>query len=287
MNKIFLTLVCGEGSYIDLTELYEPIAPYLNGVCAVCHASPDSMEGKYLEVIKGDGHIVYLPYVGRHDLSRTVAIHCGAIEDGDIVCQFDTLERLSPSFAATIPELMGNMDQVDAFYYYGKILLYRYHESVTFQGTPHEAWRLQGKQHPVCLELSKAYPNEADVRLNVRPQKRPTTHFILHYLSYYVGTPWGANHMILGLDKNGDPSKLFPEREARRLAFRDLLRHRGIPLKAEAVKQYMLDHKGDVDEEFKQFICKEKILNDVWRYYVLGRTDFIDDHDHENVIEIA
>lgn len=155
-----------------------------------------------------------------------------------------------------------------------------------YSGTPHENLsRLDGLGR--AAELNQMWPNEAEVRLNVRPVKRDKKQFLLHYLSYYVGTPWGANHMILGLDKNGDSSQLFPQREARRLAFRELCRKTGIPLKANKVCDYMTTHREALPEEFKQFVREEKILNDVWRYYVLLDDDIVDDHDHKNMVKIS
>ena len=282
--KMWLTLVCGENSIDDIRELWEPIKDHFAGLCAVCHAHPKSEEAIYLEANKKDGRIVYLPYVGRHDLSRIVAVHCGVIQDGQIVVQFDALERLNPSFAAAIPELVTNLSQVDAFFYYGKIFIYRYHESVTFSGTPHEGWHMQHKR-AVTLELSKAYPNEKDVRLNVRPLKRDAFHFVNHYLGYYLH-PWGSNHLRLGADRAQAAGISFEDRENRRMAFREFCRKQGIGLKANEVIEYMVKHKQDAAPEFKDHVQNEKILNDVWRYHVMGLRDFGDDHDHKNLVDI-
>lgn len=280
--KLWLTLVAGDNSLEDLKELWEPIKAHFDGICAVCHADTASEEAIYLQLEKKKGRIIYAPYVGRHDMSRNMALHCGVIQPGDLVCQFDCLERLSSEFAAHIRDLVFHLPLIDAFYYYGKIFLYRYHESIIFQGTPHEAWRRQDKQ-PVVLELSKAYPNEADVRLNVRPKKRDQWHFVDHYLGYYVRQPWGANHCLLGLDKNGDVSKLFPEREGRRLQFRDELRRRGSHLTVTAVKLLM---DNGIPDDLKPYFREEKILNDAYRFHVLKKRDFTDNHDFKDMVEI-
>lgn len=283
MSRLFLTLVCGPGSYEDLVELYEPIKEHFTGLCCVCHAAPDSMESKYLELSKGAGRITYLPYTGRHDLSRICAVHCGVIENDDLVCQFDCLERLSPLFAASIRELVGNLGQVDAFYYYGKILLYRYHESITFIGSPHEGWTRRDK-NPVSIELNKAYPDESQIRLNVRPVKRPVDHFIRHYASYAL-LPWGSNHYRLGLDGKLNAGELFDQREAARVGFIDLLRELSIKRNVDAVIEYM--KHGKMDPRFATHLERDKIWNDVYRRYVLGRLDFADDHDWSNVVKIS
>jgi len=294
--KIFLTLMCGPGSLVDLTELWEPIKAHFNGVCAVYFGARTDEEAQYLELIKGEGRITYLPYTGRHDLARNVALHCGAVQEGEWVMQCDTLERLVPKFLKTHvggmirrgAGPMGDETPINTFFYYGKPILFQYHESLQYQGTPHEGLRrLDGGMQAV--ELSPFIPNEAEIRLNVRPIKRPDRfHFVDHYLKYYIGQPWGSNHVLLGLEKNGDPQKLFPMRETRRLVFREYCRTKlGLALTADSIKTYMLEHQKDMPEDFKKFLREEKILNDVWRYHVLERRDFTDDHDHKNMVEIS
>lgn len=288
--KIFLTLMCGPGSLTDLKELWGPITPYIDGIGAVYFGSTSDPEFRYLESVKGGGKIICLPYVGRHDLARTVCVHNGAIEEGDWVMQFDTLERVPASFATTLRSFIPLLKQrgVNAAYYYGKIFLYEYHESIVFQGTPHEGFR-RLDNNLKAVELNVSFNDESKVRLNVRPIKRPDRfHFVDHYLKYYVGQPWGSNHVLLGLEKNGDPQKLFPMRETRRLVFREYCRTKlGLALTADAIKAYMLEHQKDMPEDFKKFLREEKILNDAWRYHVLGCRDFTDDHDHKNMVEIS
>lgn len=282
MSRLWLTFMAGPGSLDDLREMVDPIKDHFDGVCATYFGSIDDAEAQYLESIKGVGHITYLPYTGRHDLARTCAVHCGKIEDGDIVCQFDTLERVPTEFATRIRELMTAMDSVDAFFYYGKIFLYRYHESVTFRGTPHEGWTYQHRQ-PVALELSKAYPDESQVRLNVRPLKRKDPlSWCLHYLRYYLVTPWGANHCLLGNEHRGDPVKLYQEREAIRIPFREYLRSKDVALTVDGFKAFVL--KNPKDAMLIEAADKERILNDVYRLWVLKDYSIVDDHSWNDMI---
>jgi len=292
--KIFLTLMCGPGSLVDLTELWEPIKAHFNGVCAVYFGAREDEEAQYLESIRGEGRITYLPYTGRHDLARTICIHNGKIQEGDWCVATDTLERLSPTFLSWAVVANKHMltDKRNAYpnmyYFYSKPLLFRYHESLIYRGTPHESLvRQDGGGR--AMELKGYYPNEADVRANVRPIKRPDPfHFVDHYGKYYIGQPWGSNHVLLGLDKNGDPQKLFPVREARRLAFREYCRNiLGLKLDVDSVKTYLIANQSNLPPDIKKFLREEKILNDLWRYHVLGRRDFVDDHDHRNMVEIS
>lgn len=274
--------MAGPGSFQDLDELWTPIQDHFDGICAVYFGSRDDIEAKYLETTKGAGYITYLPYTGRHDLARVCAIHCGAIQHGDVVCQFDTLERLNPEFAN---EMLGLLDsRINTLFYYGKVLLYEYHESVTFQGTPHEAFRrLDGGTKAV--ELSQYQPDESKVRLNVRPIKRTDPyHWVGHYVRYYLATPWGSNHCLLGNEHRGDPMKLYQEREALRIEVRDYLRAQGVPLTVDGLRVYLTTKP--ITEAMKSYIEKECILNDAYRYWVLGDLTIKDDHSWSSMVKV-
>jgi len=173
--KTFLTLMCGPGSLIDLKELWEPIASSFNGICATCFGERDSPEAQYLETNKGVGYITYLPYTGRHDLGRICAMHCGAIQDNDIVIVSDVLERPSPVFCRDVGNLLSY--QINTLFFFSKILAFRYHESATYIGSPHEAFRrLDGQMRGFDLAQASWGENkldEAAIRGNVRPLKRP------------------------------------------------------------------------------------------------------------------
>lgn len=279
--KIWLTLVCGEGSYTDLQELWEPIKEHFTGLCAVCHAAPDSMEAKYLDIVKGEGRIIYMPYVGRHDMSRNVALHCGAIQDGDWVVQTDVLEHPQPWFLETLAPLFMAEGRVNCCYYYGKPFLFEYHESITYQGTPHENWvRQDGKGQ--AIELAHAWPDESKIRLNVRPRKRDKWHFVKHYGKYSL-LPYGSNHYILPLSGKLNAREIFEKRETARMSFIYLLRELGIKRDVDSVIEYM---KGKMDPRFMAHVEVDKVWNDIYRFFILKREDFIDDHDWNNVVQI-
>ncbi len=292
MSRLFLTLVAGPGSLEDLRELYEPIRAYFTGLCAVYHGECDDPESRYLESAKGVGRIVYLPYVGRHDQSRNVALHCGAIEQGDWVMQCDTLERLVSDFVGTrVPDMMrrgrgpmGDEIPLNAFFYYSKPLLFEYHESLQYAGTPHEGLRrLDGKMH--ACELSVFIPDESKVRLNVRPLKRTDPyHWVGHYVRYYLATPWGANHCLLGNEHRGDPMKLYQEREALRIEVREYLRANGVPLTEAGLRKFLT--AGEIPPTMRGYINRERILNDAYRYWVLNDLTVKDDHTWAGMVQI-
>ncbi len=282
--KLWLVGMTAQGNEENLREMIAPIVEWLDGVIFTFHNPVNGDKGaEYLESVKGDGKVIYRDWVWRHDYSANETLFAGLIQEGDLVITCDTLERPAAKFVSRIKtDILALMNEasLDCLYYYGKAFVFRYNEGMRFAGSPH--WMLQGVQNAV--EMSGLYPDEREVRLNVRPIKRPSRfHFVGHYLGYYVSYPPGSNHCLLGLEKNGNPQNLFAPREIRRLEFRRLLRSKGIPLTVDGVKGLM---KKELDTEIKEYFNSEKILNDAYRYLQLGREDFADDHDWKNMITI-
>jgi len=282
--KIWFTCIAGSNSLNDLKEMWEPIKGCFEGIVCTYHGESTDLEAQYLEQNKGKGKILYLPYVGRHDHSRNTALWCGPIQQDDWVVTTDILEHLNSEFAIGLPFFLKNWEGkgANAVFYYGKPLAYKYHESMRYAGTPHEALQRQDGQLR-GVEISDSYPNEADVRLNVRPQKRPPEHFIKHYAKYSL-LPWGANHYMLGLENNPKARELFMERELGRLKFIEILRELNIGRDVDSVIEYL--RGGDIDQRVIRHIENDKPWNDVYRYYILGRFDFKDDHDWTNLVKI-
>jgi len=210
--KIWFAGMSGPNSLEDLKELLDPIKDYFAGIVWVLHDARDSQEAEYLESIKGQGKVIHYYYSGRHDASRNQYLWCGPIQEGDWVVTCDTLERINSQFALGLPFFLGHWEKQGAncIYYYGKILAFKYHESFHYVGTPHEAGRRDDGQMR-AVEISDSYPNEADVLLNVRPQKRDSQHFIKHYAKYSLMI-WGSNHYMLGLENKPRARELFMER---------------------------------------------------------------------------
>ena len=282
--KIWFCGMSGPNSLENLTELLEPIRDYFDGIVWVLHDSYESKEAAYLDAVKGDGKVIHYYYSGRHDESRNQYLWCGPIKKGQWICSCDDLERLNPWFAANLVPFIENLTAqgINAVYYFGKPLLFQYDESLIYRGTPHEGLKRLG--FPMrAVELSHQYPNEVDIRLNVRPLKRTDPyHFVNHYAKYSLSMPWGSNHHLLGLEGNPNANQLFQERETARLKFLDLLDELGVKRDVGSVLAYM---KGDMDERFKSHIRIDKYLNNVYRRYVLGE-EFKDSHDWNDVCQV-
>lgn len=289
-RKVWITFMCQGGEEENIKELLTPqVLEHFHGVIAVIHDAPNDDKGLlYLESVKGEGQIIRRQWVKRHDYSMNEIFYCGVIQSGDIVISIDLLERIPARFAAIIQteclSLMKDLE-VECLAYYGKPYVYLYNESMQFYGSPH--WSLVGlipnKHGAYAFDLANIYKDEKMVRENVRPVKRPDTrHFCQHYLVYYLYPP-GANTLLLGLEKNGNPQELFGKLELQRLHFREMLRTNGYPITVEGVKKLIDDGLNDY---FKAFFNGEKILNDFYRYYKLKDYSFPDDHDFKNMIVI-
>ncbi len=283
MSRVFLTLMTSAGNEENLKEIIEPIKSYLDGVIVVFHNPVgDDAGAKYLESVKGAGKIIYRDWIFRHDISQSETLWTGVLEEGDygIIC--DTLERPAIEFVSEIktfwqPQM--EINDTDCIYYFGKAYLFKYNENMYYSGSPH--WALRGVMNGV--EVCRGFPDESKMRLNVRPIKRTDPFgFIDHYLKYYL-YPAGSNHCLLGLEKNGDPKILFPQREHQRLEFRKELKKRGIPLTVEGVKELF---KNPLDETMRKFVNGELILNNFYQYHVLDNKNITDNHDFKSIIKI-
>lgn len=284
MSKLWLVFLAGSNSLDDIREMVEPIRSLFAGLVVTYHGQPDDPEAQYLESVKGGGRIIYLPYSGRHDHSRNTYLWCGPIQQGDWCVQTDVLEHPNRQFIEKhVPYLTTQSNGI--YYYFGKPFLFQYHESIRYEGTPHERLlRLDGQGR--AGELNQMWLNEADVRLNVRPLKRKDPlGWCIHYLRYWLATPWGANHCLLGNEHRGDPMKLYQEREAIRIPFRDYLRSKGVPLTVEGFKTFVLSNPRD--PVLVDAANKERILNDVYRLWVMGDESIKDDHTWAGMVQIS
>lgn len=280
--------MAGPNSLEDLKELVEPIKEYFDGIVAVYHGRDFDDEATYLEANKGEGEIIYTKFVRRHDWSRNHYLYCGPMKNGDFCLQVDVLERINPDFAKQARSFAQYFKScgVNLVFYYNKPFIFEYHESLQYMGNPHEGLR-RNDGTSAAIELSTQFPEEQAIRYNIRPTKRPDPyHFVDHYVKYFL-YPWGSNHCLLGIEKNGNPQELFPKRDARRIKFKNRLAELGIEDSVSALKTYITDKKPDEwDAEIRTIFNEEKILNDFYRYHILGDRQFKDNHDWKDIVKI-
>jgi hypothetical protein len=287
-NKLFLVGMSGPNSEENLRELLQPIKEYFDGIVWTLHDSYDSNEAKFLEEIKGEGKVIHYHYSQRHDVSRNQYLYCGPIKNGDWCCQIDELERIPVEFAKQIPEHTKELKDMGAniAYFFGKPYLFEYHESLKYQGSPHEGLiRQDGKGYGI--ELNKIFPDENKVRINVRPLKRKDIYQWVEHYSKYMLMPWGANHCLLGLEHRfntqEDLSKEFQRRELLRLEFLDYIDNLGLPRTVDTIITLF---SGPLDKILKKMINEERVWNDLYRYKVCRDLTVKDDHTWQGMIKV-
>lgn len=284
-NKLWLCGITSDGNLENLKEMIEPIKEYFDGLIFTFHGpqytfkyngfcyecSDEQNEQSYLEANKKDGKIIYANWCNRHAYSQNHFLYQGPMENGDKFILLDSMERISPEFCKDhLPKLIEYMDanNVAMLANYGKGFLFRFNEMLEFRGSPHwYATQLDGQQSNTQLEKTLFW--------NVRNKQRGEFFWALHYAKYMFCYPAGSNHALLGLEKQGDPQKLFPIREMKRLQFRDEARRRGYPLTLDGLKEWF---SKPLDEVTKAYINDEKVWSDYYRYVILGDETVVDTH---------
>jgi hypothetical protein len=277
MSKIYLCGITTVGKYENLKELIDPIISYFDGLIWTFHDGKD--EGsEYLEANKKDGAIIYTKFSQRHGFSMQQYLWQGPMQDGDYFVQVDDQERLSFNFCAVLlPTFIEAMEthNIAMIANYGKGLIFRYNEQLEFKGSPHwYATNLDGPSTNVELVQTDFW--------NVRNKNRSKFQFVDHYAKYYL-YPAGSNHSLLGLDHHPQGNNFFVEREKRRIEFRNEMKDRGYPLTVDGLKNLFINA---LDDKIKDFINKDLILNDFYRYYILKDETLVDSHNWSGMIKI-
>jgi hypothetical protein len=257
MSRLFLTTMTSSGNEDNLRAMIEPIAPLFDGVIATFHL-PSDAGSTYLESRVGAGRVIYAHFSQRHGYSMQHILWQGPMRDGDKFIYLDSMERVSRGFCeGRLKGLIQLMDETDVAMIanFGKGFLFRFNEQLRFEGSPHWcATQLDGRA--INMELPK------DEFWNVRDQQRSSDQWVSHYAKYWI-YPAGSNHALLGLEKQGDPAKLFGPRDARRLAFRREMVKRGYPLTLDGLKEML---SAPLDETLKEHLRAEKTLSDYWHW---------------------
>lgn len=273
--------MAGPGNLEIIKETIEPIASYFDGIVAVFHNPPDA-GATLLEQIKGAGKIIYVDFTKRYDFSRNHYLYCGPIQNGDFCVQTDLLEKIPLSFAGRLDYFITQLksSNLNTCYYYGKPFVFEFTDDLEYRGNPHE-----GLFRPIFghrgIELSHIEPDESKVRQNLRPIKRTDKfHFVTHYLFYYL-FPSTSNCCLLGWEHK-KPQEI-QARNNLRIEFCQFLTDSGYPRTVDGVIDFF---KQTSFSKFQRFVNEEKVLNDFYRFKILGLTDIIDGHDEKMIKKI-
>ena len=290
MNKPYLVFMSGPNEYENIFELVNPIKSYIRGVCALIHNADHFDKGvEYLLKINNElnaGNIIFGPYTGDHSLSRNRILKETGIKDGDFLLIIDTLERVSNKFAPEIDQLCNymNNNNIDIIRYLIKPYLIKYREDLIYMGTPHEALItltdaiLESENRLRVIELSNnpSFRDESDVRINLRPIKRDSKHFVNHYIKYLL-LP-NSNQNALGLEHHGNAPAL-PKLEKLRKSLLKALRDNNLPRTTDGVKQLL---SNGLNEVTRPIVNGHKQVNDFYRYFILKDDTVTDSHSQES-----
>lgn len=274
--------MAGPNSLADIQELVSPIKPYIRGICALVHDVDEFDEGfRYLvktNMELGAGNILIGTYLGRHDYSRTRILYETGMKNGDWFVQIDCGGEI---FGSKFGEVVGGLiehakeNDLNSYYFYGKPFLIKFCESLEYRGTPHE--NLIRKEGEIRgTELSDHFTEE-QLRVNIRPLKRPKTHFLRHYVLYILQPC--SNQNALGLEHHGGAAA-FPKLENIRLRLVKYLRDNGFERTPEGFGEAL---KKGLNDELRYLINNHKQLNDYYRFYVLGDDSVNDSHNWSNI----
>jgi len=277
MSKIFLAI----STQNEVENIKELTSSYYNfdGIAAVDHFSTDGTF-ELLESRKNNGFVIQIPYFSQHshDLN-TILLHPKIDQDSWILLR-DSSERINDNFSKNIRQFVDILEKnnVNTVSNYSKILLFKRFPNQLFVGTPH--WGLHGARGGFLkIEETGWFENEEDYCYSVRNKNRDEWHFIWHYAKYAFNS-LDSNHCLLGFEKSPN---LYKQQESLRLQFRRYLETNNyLPLQKDKLI-WILKNKID---ECGYIVNNFKILNDFYRYYILNRKDFKDDHNISDMIKV-
>jgi hypothetical protein len=153
--------------------------------------------------------------------------------------------------------------------------MFSYSEGLHFSGNPHEG--LQGGQRYAELTDILPFADSSKYFYNVRNKVRDPLHWVRHYARYLIEMK-NSNHILLGCE--GKP-ELVQKRAVIRYHFLRYLDELGIEHSVDDLVGYW--KSGKLNDRMREFINSEKILNDLYRFEILGEKDLTDDHNYEKV----
>lgn len=192
----------------------------------------------------------------------------------------DTNELCNPDFTKNIDSFIAQLEQanINSVYSYGKLFFFKKHEHQFFNGSPH--WGLVNVK-PMQLDM-QTVPQFADkpelYRFNNRPNVREPSHFIDHFVKYYL---WdSSNHLLVDTSYED-----FLMKEELRYRFKQYLINQlgfSIPLKVDDLKSYL--QNNELTYMMKSFLNQDRILTDFYRFHVLKHSLEQIKEDHKNKI---
>lgn len=266
MSKIYLALSTDEKELNNIQELTSVYNDF-DGLAVTFHGNTDSDAYKVILERKKDGFVVTLPYYGHHAHDLNNILFHPVVKIGDWILLRDSAERVNPDFSFNIRPFIKMLEEagINTVYQYSKLLLFKRFPHQCFLHTPH--WGFQGAQNKmISIEKQSWFTEDKEYCYSMRNETRGKYHFIDSFMRYYLIND--SNHNLLGLENFGDPAKLFPILENRRMDFLLYLIKVGVNNDVESVKEFFKTQ--GLTPELKVFLNTNLILNQFYRYHILN-----------------
>ena len=259
-----------------------PIAKHFDGLNIVLHKSgpilteEESQLFSILNENRGQGKIHIFDWIRRYDFSRNRYLFDPLMNSGDFFVVLDSLENMTESFCKTdLPKIRKSMvdNDLEGVFLHGKGFIFRKNEWMKYENGTHECIRPMNR----AAELTQiaGYEDSSKYFTNTRPNERDKLHFVEHFFRYYLID--NTMQCYLGTEKDEGLTRIRLEN---RHDFRNHLLSKGIEFNYDSVLKFF---EQDMDQDAKDLINKEKILNDFYRNKILGEVDILDNHDYENI----
>jgi hypothetical protein len=288
-TKTWLCGITTLGNEDNLKELIEPVFDQFDGFlftinlnCISRYGSADykSLVDRIRFLGKGKEVITHNIWNGNFAYSRNTYLHNGDIQQGDWFFNLDSEERINPEFMCEFHSKLKKTfeeNSVDGCAFEGKFLAFQYDEFMFWRNAIHET--LVGAKRVVELSNIEGL-KKIPARFNLRSEKRGKFDFVNQALRYYLQD--GSFHCLLACEND---QELFQKRMELRKIFKLGLRRANIDKRdVDSVIEYIC--YNNLTSKAKECVRQEKFLNDVYRYYRLGHTDFVQDFDFKNLVKI-
>jgi hypothetical protein len=287
-NKIYLSGITYPAAIDGIKANVIPAAKHFDGLNFVVNCG-DANQNKIdlielLDRNKGDGFIHIQDWIDRYDFARNRYLLDPRVMDGDILVIVDSLEKLDEGFAEiSIPKLadfMGKND-IDVIFLHGKTFMVRKNEGMTYVNAVHEQVRPINR----AVELTQCigYEDSSKYFKNTRPEVRDDNHWVkdCHFLKYYCYSPIQC---LMGSEGN---QPQYQARVMNRAEFKAVCRELELDFSVEYILDFWKTFSATkLPEKMRSCINQEKILNDVYRYHILGERSLTSDWDFDNMVKI-
>lgn len=263
--KIWLGIIT-QDSEKDIKELLE-VAPYFDGLAAVCHEPINDGTYDLLETAKGEGFVIKRPYYFHNSHSMNEFLLNPKIRLGDWIVLRDSSERLNVEFAKELKTFVKTLDAqtIGTVYQRGKVLMFRRWFNQQFVNGIH--WGLFGAR-PNYIEIDKTpgYEDDKTHAYSLRNETRPAGHRYYHECKYLFDYGVNGNHLQLFHNHVND----LELHQNEMVKFFSLLSDLGVNNTNELIEYWK---NNPLSKEMRYYINMERPFRNCYRYYILKHSD--------------